>query len=113
VSEELRTRRINVTATAKQLLEKGETLDSLTDKTLEFVSNVKSLFASIQNLHNDVGAEILCLGEVSVVCNLCMGEFPLAGVYLGSTTNLAFCANDALNRVTEKVKSAPQEKSEP
>ena len=113
MSEKVITKEINVTDTVEKLLKNGETLESLADKTLEFVSNVQSLFDSIQNLYNDVGTEILGLGKVSVVCNLCMGEFPLAGVYLGSATNLSFCANDALNRVTEKIKSVPQEKSEP
>lgn len=113
MSEKVITKEINVMNTVEKLLKNGETLDSLADKTLEFVSNVQSLFASIHNLYNDVGAEILGIGEVSVVCNLCIGEQPMAGVGLGSAKNLAFCANDICERVNNSIKSAPQEKSEP
>lgn len=113
MSEKVITKEINGMNTVEKLLKNGETLDSLADKTLEFVSNVQSLFASIQNLYNDVGAEILCLGEVSVVCNLCIGTHPIAGIGLGSAKNIAFCANDICERVNNSIKSAPQEKSEP
>lgn len=113
MSEELRTKTINVLNTVEKLLKNGETVESLADKTSEFVSNVKSMFASIQDLYNDVGDEILGIGQVSVVCNLCIGEQPIAGVGLGSAQNLAFCANSICERVYNSIKSAPQEKSEP
>ena len=113
MSEKVITKEINVMNTFEKLLKNGETFDSLADKTYEFVSNVKSLFASIQELYNDVGAEILGLGEVSVVCNLCVGTQPIAGVGLGDAQSLSFCANNICERVNNSIKSAPQEKSEP
>lgn len=113
MSEELRTKEINVMNTVEKLLKNGETLESLADKTLEFVSNVKSLFASIQNLYNDVGGEILGIGEVSVICNLCIGTHPVAGLGLGAAHNLAFCANNICENLNNSIKSALQEKSEP
>ena len=113
MSEKVITKEINVMNTVEKLLKNGETVGSLADKTFEFVSNVKSLFNSIQNLYNDVGAEILGIGQVSVVCNLCIGTYPVAGVGLGPVQSLAFCANDFCERVNNSIKSAPQEKSEP
>ena len=113
MSEKVITKEINVMNTVEKLLKNGETVDSLAAKTWEFVSNVESLFTSIQNLYNDVGGEILGIGGVSVVCNLCIGGSPVAGVGLGSAQNLAFCANNICERVNNSIKSAPQEKSEP
>lgn len=104
---------INASETLNKLLEQGETVDSLTDKTLEFMANVQSLFDCISNLYAELKPGVLGLGRVAVVCNMTFGDTTVSSIGIGASHDMLFCANNLLNKVTAKVKSDPQEKSEP
>lgn len=97
----------------ERMAAEGETATSMAEKAAEFSYNVQALFKSIKNLHEELGADIAMLAEISVVCQIAAKDTVLSRLVLGEAANVASSISTLHESFDNKIKASPQERSEP